>query len=331
MKKQMAVWLYLCLCSFALGSQAAELTAERILTSSDRSDGLCVTVNASDSELAVALAKRSKFVLQTLHGDADTVDAVRRTVDRCGLYGRVSARQASLQRLPYTENLVNLLIVNDYRQLQQQGMTIDEMSRVIAPYGQIWLECSSALDARAAQSRLLSAGFAQPEINGNADNWVHATKPYPREMDQWTHFRHDAEGNMVARDTLVGPPRHVQWVSGPIWQRHHALTPGTSTLVAARGRIFYIQDESPIGFAGLPDQWVLIARDAFNGKLLWRRPIKEWGDGVWSWWVGGHTARGNHPTHIRKRLVTSDDRVFVTLGLQCACQRPGSGDRQDIA
>jgi hypothetical protein len=31
-------------------------------------------------------------------------------------------------------------------------------------------------------------------------------KPYPDEMDEWTHFRHSAEGNMVAQDTVVGPP-----------------------------------------------------------------------------------------------------------------------------
>ena len=301
------------LCSSILRSENAERASERILNASDRRDGLCVIVNASGPELAVALAKRSKFVVQTLHDTAE-LDAIRKSVDQCGLYGRVSARKASFERLPYTDNLINLLIACDYHLLQRHGLTVDEMLRVVAPHGEIWLQCSSASDAETAQRHLLKGGLAPTEINGEGGRWVRAAKPYPREMDQWSHFRHDATGNMVARDTLVGPPRRVQWVSGPIWQRHHALTPGTSSMITACGRLFYIQDESPIGFAGLPDQWALLARDAFNGKLLWKRPIEKWGDRAWSWWVGGHGARGNHPVHIRKRLVASDDRVFVTLG-----------------
>ncbi len=314
MQKHIAAWLALLSCGVAFGSQDAERTANLISRCSKHGDGLSVVVNAPDSKLIVALAEKSKFVVQSIHGDAKVADGVRAAVDNRGLYGRISARQASLQHLPYVENLVNLLIVYDYPRLQRQGLTADEMARVIAPYGEIWVRCSSAAEATAVRGRLLDAGLVRSRDSAEAAEWVHATKPYPEEMDQWTHFRHNAEGDMVARDTLVGPPRHVQWVAGPIWQRHHALTPGTSTMVTAGGRLFYIQDESPIGFAGLPDQWALLARDAFNGKLLWKRPIQQWGDHVWSWWSGGHGARGNHPIHIRKRLVASDDRVFVTLG-----------------
>ena len=204
------------LCSSILRSEDAERASERILNASDRRDGLCVIVNAPGPELAVALAKRSKFVVQTLHDTAEA-DAIRKTVDQCGLYGRVSARQASYERLPYTDNLVNLLIVCDYHLLQRQGPTVDEMLRVIAPYGEIWLQCSSALDSETAHRHLLKSDLAPAEINGDAGRWIRAAKPYPREMDQWSHFRHNAAGNMVARDTLVGPPRRVQWVSGPIW------------------------------------------------------------------------------------------------------------------
>ena len=91
-------------------------------------------------------------------------------------------------------------------------------------------------------------------------------------------------GNMVSKDTIVGPPRHVQWVTGSDWQRHHALTPSTTIMVSAKGRLFAIQDLAPVGFAGLPDQWHLVARDAFNGMFLWKRPIDGWGAKVWSYW-----------------------------------------------
>lgn len=43
--------------------------------------------------------------------------------------------------------------------------------------------------------------------------WNVVVKPHPKEIDEWTHFLHDATGNAVARDTVVGPPRRMQWVA----------------------------------------------------------------------------------------------------------------------
>ena len=267
------------MCSGTAIAQDVEKRADDILSSSDRADGLCVLVQVPDPALAIALARKSRFVIQVLHDDADTVAAMRKIIDARGLYGRVSVCESSLPsgQLPYAENLVNLLVVGE-------GVAKDEALRVLAPYGVAHLDGGTMV------------------------------KPYPKEMDEWTHFRHSAEGNMVAQDTVVGPPHHVRWVAGPMFQRHHAMTPGTTVMVGSNGRLFYIQDESPIGFAGLPDRWRLVARDAFNGKLLWARDMGPWGDSAWSWWSGGHTARFNHPYHVNKRLVASKDRLFVTLG-----------------
>jgi outer membrane protein assembly factor BamB len=270
--------LLLCVCRVAV-ARDAENRADDILKSAGRLDGLCVLADMPDPALAEAIARKSRFVVEVLHDDADTVAAMRKTIDGHGLSRRVSARESALSsgRLPYAENLVNLLVAGD-------GVAEAEAMRVLAPYGVAFLD-------------------GKP-----------IRKPYPEAMDEWTHFRNKAEGNMVAQDTVVGPPRHVRWVSGPMLQRHHAMTPGTTVLVGAHGRIFYIQDESPIGFAGLPDKWRLVARDAFNGKTLWKRDMGPWGDTAWSWWAGGHGARTNHPYHVNKRLVASKDRVFVTLG-----------------
>ncbi len=96
MKKQQAAWVYLLLCSIALGSEDAERAADRILASSPRADGLCVIVNASDPELAVALTRGSKCVVHAIHDGAVTVDAMRTAMDRCGIYGRASAQHSEM-------------------------------------------------------------------------------------------------------------------------------------------------------------------------------------------------------------------------------------------
>jgi outer membrane protein assembly factor BamB len=84
-------------------------------------------------------------------------------------------------------------------------------------------------------------------------------------------------------------------------------------MVSSGGRLFAIVNEAPVGVDGVPDRWTLVARDAFSGVLLWKRPLTEWG---WNQW-GDHSygnGRWNHPTHIAERLVAVDDRVYVTLG-----------------
>jgi len=83
-------------------------------------------------------------------------------------------------------------------------------------------------------------------------------------------------------------------------------------MVSARGRVFYISDKAPVCIDGsLPDKWFLVARGAFNGTLLWKRPIPEWG---WSQWSAEWKGRFNIPPHLPKRLVAAGDRVYVTLG-----------------
>ena len=91
--------------------------------------------------------------------------------------------------------------------------------------------------------------------------------------------------------------------------------PTASTLVTAQGRLFAIIDEGPNSLEGptLPDKWFLVARDAFNGVLLWKVPIRHWGWREWknTWFTN---RPGDFPLNIQKRLVAVDDKVYVTLG-----------------
>ena len=241
------IGMIFCVC----GSVAGAPNAQDILKSADRNDGLCVLLNVSDPELVIAIAQKSEFVVHAIHENADAVTAMRKAIDARGLYGRVSVNHASFDggRLPYAENLVS-------SEFRVQG---SEIERVLAPRGAALIQKSSLNTEHRTLNTQSPSG-----IKG----WTKLTKPWPKEIDEWSHFRHNAEENMVADDTVVGPPRHVQWVKGPMFQRSHALAPGTTTMVTAGGRIFYIQDESPISFGGLPGQWRLIARDAFNVRGL---------------------------------------------------------------
>ena len=57
-----------------------------------------------------------------------------------------------------------------------------------------------------------------------------------------------------------------------------AAFPVTSmtAMVSAAGRVFYVMDEGPVASIQLPPEPFLTARDAFNGTVLWKRPLRDW-------------------------------------------------------
>ena len=82
-----------------------------------------------------------------------------------------------------------------------------------------------------------------------------------------------------------------------------------NVMVSSNGRLISIVDEGPTALTGfLPSQWTLVARDAFNGVVLWRRPIG-------SWQPYNNPQRRMVPADLHRRLVADKDRVYVTLDL----------------
>jgi len=265
------------------------LTAASALQGADTGikGGLVVHLGCGDGKRTVALRANDSFIVQGL--DAD-VTAARKYIQSLGLYGPVSAEQWTGDRLPYADNLVNLIVAD-----KLDGVSMDEVMRVLVPNG-------VAL------------------IGGKK-----TVKPRPKDIDEWTHFLHDAGNNAVANDSRVGTPRSLQWMAAPLWLRSHETPSGVEALVCGGGRLFYIFDEGLIGITDqrLPERWALLCRDAFNGKLLWRRPLESWGWPQWSpekfanidWTTitGGRTVL---PDENQRRVVVDGDRLFVTLSYQ---------------
>jgi outer membrane protein assembly factor BamB len=63
----------------------------------------------------------------------------------------------------------------------------------------------------------------------------------------------------------------------------------------------------------MPPKWRLTARDAFNGIVLWERPIASWFNHLWPLKDG--------PAQPPRRLVAVGDAVYVTLGLEAPVSR----------
>ncbi len=268
-----------------------------LLAASGVRGGLVVHLGCGDGTLTAALRASGRYLVHGLDRDAATVARARERLRSSGLYGPVTLDRLTGSRLPYADNLVNLLVVSN-----RSGIPEAEWMRVLAPNG-------VALIKGGKDDETAPAG------------WRKTVKPWPDEIDEWTHWLHGPDGNAVADDTAIGPPRHLQWVGPPRWLKHHNATIGFSAMVSAKGRLFYILDDSPPGVFGPPRKWTLTARDAFNGTQLWTREMKSWG---WPAWVGrGKRSRSrfDQPTDLQRRLVAVGDRVYAPLGPgQALCQ-----------
>lgn len=252
------------------------MPAAKLVRDSGVKGGVVVHLGVADAERTASLRLSDSYMVQGLDRDQARVDGARGKLRGKGLYGPVAVDRLNGARLPFIDNFVNLLIVDE-----TQGISEEEFRRVLAPRG-------VALVLR----------------NGNYERF---TKPVPKTIDDWTHYFHDPSGNAVAHDDEVGPPRRMQWVGSPRWSRHHDRMASMSALVSAGGRLFYIMDEGSRVSIQLPSHWQLLARDAFNGTVLWKREIPTWHNQLWPLKSG--------PTQLARRLVATDETIFVTLRL----------------
>ncbi len=265
--------------------------ARKILDTTGVQGGIVVHLGCGSGKLTAALRASDRYTVHGLEADPAKVAEARSYIQAQGLYGPVSVEQYSGSVLPYTDNLINLIVVQD-----AGNVTRSEAMRVLVP-----------------------GGVACVRRNGKLRKIV---KDWPDNIDQWTHFLHDASNNAVADDTVVGPPKSLQWVAPPLWLRSHETPSGIQSPVAAAGRLFYFFDEGLIGITDerLPDCWSLVCRDAFNGRLLWKRSLDSWGWRQWSLeryqgkdWTTLRGARTDVPVENQRRIVADGDRLYTTL------------------
>jgi len=245
--------------------------ASQVLKACGIKGGLVVHLGCGDGKLTASLGANDGCLVHGLDADAANVRKARGHIRTKGLYGKVAVDTFDGKHLPYVDNLVNVLVTD-----RLGGVTIEEVMRVLAPLGVAYV--------------------------GGAKT----VKPWPKEIDEWTHFLHGADNNAVAKDTVVAPPGRYQWISGPKWARSHDHLSSLSAMVSARGRLFTIIDEAPAASVAFEPQWRLVARDAFSGVLLWKRSIGPW--------EGRFRPFRTGPTALARRLVAVGQHVYVTLG-----------------
>ncbi|MHC4284968.1 MAG: class I SAM-dependent methyltransferase, partial [Planctomycetota bacterium] len=158
-----------------------EQKAAQILRTTGVKGGLIVHIGYGDGNLTAALRANESYLVHGLDTDTKNIEQARKHIRSLELYGKVSVDRLTSRRLPYVDNLVNLIVSEDLGKV-----STDEMMRVLCPKGVAYIK------------------------KGN--KWIKTVKPWPKEIDEWTHYLHDASNNAVAHDSVVNPPAHLQWV-----------------------------------------------------------------------------------------------------------------------
>ncbi|MEZ5384182.1 MAG: PQQ-binding-like beta-propeller repeat protein [Prosthecobacter sp.] len=266
------------LLTFGLASSALVADdAKQLLEQGHTTGGLVVHVGAGDGTLAADIAAaRPSLIVQALDGDAAAVTQARAKFRESAAAARLSAEVWKRNDLPHAEDLVNLLLLDDGTKVSKE-----EAMRVLAPGGTV--------------------------MRKNNGAWTAETKPHAPKTVEWTHYQYDAANNPVGEDKSCGLPRRFQWAGTPLWSTAHESMASLNAMVSANGRVFYIMDEGARASVQLASDWQLVARDAYNGVVLWKKPLTQWLTRFWPWKSG--------PAQMPRKLIAIGDRVYAPLDI----------------
>ncbi|MDP7250623.1 MAG: hypothetical protein QGF00_13545, partial [Planctomycetota bacterium] len=156
-----------------------------------RDSGLCVIIGCGSEgnpALAADLASTGKMLVHGIALDDAALERARRAVSSAGVDGVATIEKLPIKPLPYRDTLANVVIVEDFKAASMAGFSRRDALRVLAPFGSLCVR-----------------------KNGK---WDIFRKPLPREMDEWTHGSHGADGNLVSNDKVVRFPVGFRWHAG---------------------------------------------------------------------------------------------------------------------
>ncbi|MCW8133270.1 MAG: PQQ-binding-like beta-propeller repeat protein [Planctomycetota bacterium] len=261
-------------------AESAEAPAAALLEKTGLNGGLCLVLGAKDTALATALAAKSALYVQVLQPDAARARAWGQEFAHAPLREKLGLRDAAFNAGDYGSDLFNLVVVEDPAALGAAKLA--DLCRILTPEGTLALRAAPPAFAEEAKS----LGMTAAQAPGFASAW---RKPVP--------------------PVAWKPADSLKWRAG---MRAH-MSCGIFGPTFGNGRFYYREQVEAEG--GWPeDTTQLVARDAYNGRVLW---IKQEASprGVWrtSAWTGWNWSLG---ADNRNRLfsLTKDGRLVCLDG-----------------
>ena len=256
------------------GTQAYGETAglaEDIVGKAGISRGVCCVLGHTDSDLPFELVEAYRFLVHVLSPDESAVGALRATAGERGLaLDRFVAERASLDRLPYADNVVDLVVaVNPTADLLGR-LSAGEVLRALRPRGKAVLLVAGGGAGTASQAQLRQwAPRAAGVTEDDAGTWVVFENPRLDGAGNWGHWEHGPDNNAVSEDAVIKAPYVTQYLALPYYIAMPAVT------TAAGGRTFVAMGH--IAHHRREEAWLntLLARNGYNGTELWRKRLPD--------------------------------------------------------
>ncbi len=251
--------------------------ADSIVHTADIRQGYALVRNAGEGRLAYELAMRTELQIVALEQDTNKVALARTYLDNAGLLGsRIVVEPWDPADLP--SYFANLIVSDASVQSPADEDLPEAYQRLLRP------------DGGAAMLRRTDQGTAA---------WEKVVRGKLEGAGEWTCLYANPANTACSDDQLVKSPL------GTLWYGH----PGPEDMVDRHSR-----PVSPLFMHGrlfVQGENIIVAYDAYNGSVLWRREI---------------------PGAVRVRadvdgsnLAVTDDSLFVAAGEQCHRLDPATG------
>jgi len=244
--------------------------AAKILKAAGSSDGYGLVLGINDGSLIEALVRQSRLRLICVDPDKARIAALRRRLDRAGLYGhRVAAMAADPLTCglpPYIANVVTTESL-EWAGGPDNGPKLARLAfGCLRPYGGTLAMTIPGDDgatgfiqevttmklpgARAQVADGLAVVRREGALPGSAD---------------WTHEYGDPSNSLMSQDQLVRAPLGVLWFGGP----------------ASDGSLFYNRHFWGPSMAVIDGRMILqgpgklSAVDVYTGRILWQVPLVD--------------------------------------------------------
>lgn len=201
--------------------------------------GIVAVVSDSDSivDSVVALASETELTVYFQTSSEQVLQALRAAAEKSGMLGkRIFADQGEANCIPLSHNLADAVVIGV--ELASR-VPESEVLRILRPLGHAMLG-----------EQVL-------------------TKPIPEGSDDWSHPYHGPDNNTQSDDQLVRGDFQTQFIGYP------QFSPMPEQTVIAGGRIYKAMGH--IAHKANQNEMLntLLCINAYNGSILWRRPLSE--------------------------------------------------------
>jgi len=290
--------------------ETSSMQAAEILKTTGVAEGYCLVLGIDDDRFVEQLVRGSKLHVIAVDKDAGKVAALRRHLDRAGLYGtRAAAFAADPASMDFAPYMAALIVAKDisaigFHRRPSPGKLFD----ALRPYGGIL--CVRTPESRQEPFGLWVARAKTPNLKvSRAGEYAMVTRPGSLPgAGAWTHEYCDSARTLCSTDKLVKPPFGILWFGGPSENlcSRPFFTPRYYPAVQVIGGRFYVQSLR-----------TLSALDVYTGRLLWQFPLPD--------------PKEVFPVyHIRLpgyTCVSASDSIYIACGEVCKKLDPASGNK----